>query len=65
MATWQEDAQELLDNLTTAHRLAVEATDDKDQRVALELAQDAASRLAWVLELALMDSTLWAGDDRW
>ena len=59
---WQEDAQELLDNLTTAHRLAMNATDDKDQRCALELAQDAASRLAWVLELALMDSTLWAGE---
>lgn len=59
MGIWQEDAQELLDDLTTAHRLAVDATDDKDQRVHLELAQDAASRLAWVLELALMDSAIW------
>lgn len=62
MATWQEDAQELLDNLTAAHRLATVASDDKDQRCALELAQDAAARLAWVLELALMDSTIWAGE---
>lgn len=62
--SWQEDAQELLDNLTTAHRLAVDSTDDKDQRCALELAQDAAARLAWVLELALMDGTIWMGD-RW
>lgn len=62
MGIWQEDSVELLDNLTTAHRLAMDATDDKDQRCALELAQDAAARLAWVLELALMDSTIWAGE---
>jgi hypothetical protein len=62
MNTWQEDAQTLLDNLTAAHTAAVESTDDKDQRVHLELAQDAAARLAWVLELALMDSTIWAGE---
>ena len=62
MATWQEDARALLDNLTAAHRAAVDASDDKDRRVHLEFAQDAASRLAWVLELALLDSTLWGGD---
>ncbi len=60
--SWQEDARTLLDNLTAAHTAAVDATDDKDQRVHLEFAQDAAARLAWVLELALMDSTIWAGD---
>jgi hypothetical protein len=65
MATWQEDARTLLDNLTAAHTAAVDATDDKDQRCALELAQDAASRLAWVLELALMDSTIWQVGDAW
>lgn len=62
MGTWQEDARTLLDNLTAAHTAAVESADDKDQRCALELAHDAAARLAWVLELALMDSTIWAGE---
>lgn len=59
MGTWQEDARTLLDNLTAAHTAAVEAMDDKDQRVHLAFAQDAASRLAWVLELALMDPAIW------
>ena len=60
--SWQKDARTLLDQATAAYQAAVDATDPKDVHVHLNFAQDAASQLAWVLEVAVMDQTIWAGE---
>lgn len=61
---WRAQTAELLDNLTAARQAAADASDDVDRRLHLSFAHDAASRLAWLLELTLMD--LWGDkEDEW
>ena len=58
MATWQEDVRQALDELEAAHQAALDATDPKDRHVHLGFAQDAASRIAWRCELAVIEDTV-------
>ncbi len=60
--TWQEDVRQALDQFEAAFAAAKDATDPKDRHLHLHFAQDAASRMAWRCELAVMDETVWAGD---
>lgn len=59
--SWKEDTRTLLDQLEASYQAAVDATDEKDVHIFQTFAQDAASQLAWRLEVALMETTLWDG----
>ena len=62
MATWQEDVRRALDEFEAAYQAAQDATDPKDRHMHLNFAHDAASRMAWRCELAVMEDTVWAGE---
>lgn len=62
--SWQEDVRQALDEFEAAHQAALDATDPVDRHLHLSFAQDAASRIAWRCELAVIEDTV-ASEDTW